>query len=85
MPTVFKYHKPHSIPFHTPCYEVKNIVSAMLTITIPANMQRTDRFDVHFFPLFSQNYPHTHLQESGFTLHTFIVTNVCAQNCATCH
>jgi len=34
---VFEYHEPHSIPFHTPRYEAKNNVTAVLTITRTAN------------------------------------------------
>ena len=59
MLTVFKCHKPHSIPFHTPCYDAKNLLSAMLTITKTATTQGTDTFDVHFFPHFSQPYLYT--------------------------
>lgn len=53
----------------------------MLAVTKTANTQGSERCDLHFFPLFSPHYLYT-LQEFGFTLHTFIVTNICAYNYA---
>lgn len=81
MPTVFKSYKPHSIPFHTPCYEAKYLVSATLTITITANMQRTDRFDVHFFPLFLQHYLYTSTRIWIHITHLYCHKCVCIKLC----
>ena len=81
MLTVFKYHKPHSIQFHTPCYEAKNLVPAMLTITRTANTQRTDRFDVHFLPLFSQHYLYTSTRIWIHITHLYCHKCVCIKLC----